>query len=299
MAFLQENRKLYNSNPLTEQMISALDNTERLKILQQLGDKPDYPASIGKKLGLEKQKVYYHFSKLEESKLIEQVEKRELSGGVATIYRPSSEAYHFISGEGRKHSSGLEDVKTRNFLNPLVKNNVLEGSIVVGSPDQHGPDQVRARDGHLAGEIGLELGRHVNTESPKISLDTELVREDDFGKNLLLVGGILTNTVTKKFNSEFKVSFSGEEFPYQRMEINGERYEQPEIGVIQKAENPVENGKKLFMVAGIRNRGTRAAVLGFKDLESIITDIGMKEYYIVRGLDMDGDGKIDSYEVVE
>lgn len=54
------------------------------------------------------------------------------------------------------------------------------------------------------------------------------------------------------------------------------------------------------MVAGIRNRGTRGAVKAFKNLEDITEDYtGGTFYRIVRGLDMDGDGEIDDYEVIE
>lgn len=56
----------------------------------------------------------------------------------------------------------------------------------------------------------------------------------------------------------------------------------------------------MFLVAGVRNEGTEAAVRAFKNLETLIEGYEGGEFYrVVRGLDLDGDGEIDDYEVVE
>jgi len=53
-------------------------------------------------------------------------------------------------------------------------------------------------------------------------------------------------------------------------------------------------------VAGVRNKGTKAAVIAFKNLEKLIEQYMSQEaYIIVRGQDIDGDGEIDDYEVLE
>jgi len=155
---------------------------------------------------------------------------------------------------------------------------------VVGSPDQHGEDQVRARDGHLAGEIGLKLGK--NRLDFETVWDTQVVRDELFDENMVVIGGILTNTVTKKFNEDFPAYFSGDSFPYREIKTPKSEYTDPDIGIIARKENKI-------MVAGVRNTGTKAAVKAFQQEDFD------KDYLVVKGLDLDGDGEIDSYEVIE
>lgn len=300
MAWVFDEEKVYESDSLTDKQFSALSSPERRRIIKLLSREPSYPAEIGNELEIGKQKAYYHFRKLDKANLIKEIGKEEFSGGVAKIYSPTQEAYHYqVSKEGKDYSPGFVETRTKEFFKPLISDSSMNGYLVVGSPDQHGPDKVRARDGHLAGEIGLVIGRHTKTIDERIKLDTEITRDKLFDENLLLIGGVLTNTVTKKFNENFPVHFSGSEFPYQELEVKDEVLEEPEIGVIQRTENPLNEEKVIYMIAGIRNRGTKAAVLAFKDLENMLEKEPTKDYFVVRGLDIDGDGEIDDYEVVK
>jgi len=301
MARVVENGKATEADEITGEVIKALSDETRRNILEEIGSGEAYPSEVAKELGLSKQKAYYHFNKLEDADIIEESRSEEKSGGTATYYRLKSKAYYILLseiGEGLP----VQDISetTAEFLSPLINNGDLNGEIVVGSPDQHGPDQVRARDGHLAGEIGLEIGRYCNSNDRKVALDTEIFRNKAFEENLILVGGVLTNTVTKKFNENFPAHFSGEEFPYREISTPNSTYSEAAIGVVARTEHPEDSEKALFLVAGIRNQGTEAAVRAFKNLEDITEDYSGGDYYkIVRGLDMDGDGEVDSYEVVE
>ena len=260
-----------NEQKLDPQKISALNKDTRRKILETLKEKPDYPASIAKKIGISKQKAHYHFKKLKKSGLIEKIDSKHIEGGKAGIYKP-------------KHSRliyGDEPAKS-NLLKKSF--NSKKGLIVVGSPDQHGEDQVRARDGHLSGEIGIKLGKH--HLDFRTVWDTEVVRDELFNKNMIIIGGILTNTVAKKFNEDFPAYFSGDSFPYREISTPKNTYSDPDIGIISRSKNHI-------LVAGIRNTGTRAAVKAFKEKDF------EKDYLVVKGLDLDGDGEIDDYEVIE
>lgn len=256
---------------LDSKKISALNKDIRREILEILENEPDYPASVAKKIGISKQKAHYHFKKLRSSDLIEKMDSKDIEGGKAGIYRPKHS--RLIYGEDPAKSALLE----KSFDSG-------KGLIVVGSPDQHGEDQVRARDGHLAGEIGIKLGIHrldFNTV-----WDTEVVRDGLFDENMVILGGILTNTVAKKFNDSFPAYFSGESFPYREISTPENTYSDPDIGIISRSENRI-------LVAGIRNIGTRAAVKAFREEDF------EKDYLVVKGLDLDGDGEIDDYEVIE
>lgn len=301
MGRILKSGKLIEAEEIDEEKLKGLSEETRREIMRLLAQAPSYPLAISKEMGIEKQKTYYHFGKLEEAGLIEEIRKEKRSGGMASFYQPTQKAYYMIfSEEGETVPEFHADKSVSEFLSPLIANAELEGKIVVGSPDQHGPDQVRARDGYLAGEIGLKLGRYCDSVEDAVVLDTEVFRDGSFDGNLLLIGGVLTNTVTKKFNESFPAYFSGDDFPYREIETPESKYSDADIGLIAKAEHPEADGKFIYMIAGVRNRGTRAAVRAFKNLEEVIDEYAGGEYYrVVRGLDMDGDGEIDSYEVIE
>ena len=249
---------------LDDRKLEALNSEIRREVLELLREEKDYPASLAEKLDISKQKTHYHLKKLRESGLIE----RENTGKKQIYHIKDSK---FIFNSEPENSKFLE-----NFPD--------EGLIVVGSPDQHGEDQVRARDGHLAGNIGVRLGRLGKKFETK--LDTEIHRGNLFDRPMVILGGILTNTVTKELNDEFPAHFSGESFPYREITTEKETYTDPNIGIITKSDDKI-------LVAGIRNTGTEAAVKAFQDIDDV------EDYLVVKGLDIDGDGEIDDYEVLE
>lgn len=293
--------RIVEAEELDPGKIAALTDDTRRQIVELLAERPSYSSEIATELGIGKQQAHYHFQKLKDADLVEKEREEKKSGGTATYYRTSSHAYVLDLGTGGEQfftpprTSGVE-----NFLAPLVTGGKIEGRIIVGSPEQHGEDQVRARDGHLAGEIGLKIGGYGSSQDISTMLDTEVVRQEAFDNNLLILGGVLTNTIAKRFNDAFPVNFSLDSFPYHEIQTSANNYSDGSIGVIAKAENPEDSEKAIYLVAGVRNRGTEAAVRAFKNLEDLVEDYQEGDFYrIVRGLDMDGDGEIDDYEVVE
>lgn len=285
------------SKEMNGEMIECLRDETRREIISIVAKEPSYPAEIARQLEISKQKTYYHIKKLEEARLIEEERSENVSGGTATIYRASVDAVHLGFRKGETTGFNPVPETIANFLSPVDES---EASLVVGSPDEHGPDRVRARDGHLAGEIGLKLGKYCSPDNISVVEDVELVRDESFDRNMILLGGVLTNTVTKRFNEYFSVKFSGESFPYREIETPESTFSEENIGVIAKTEHPENPDKSVFMVAGVRNKGTRAAVYAFKNLETIIEDYREGEFYaVVRGLDLNGDGEVDSFETVE
>ncbi len=299
--FLRENGELVDTTELDEDKLKAVKDGTRRKILEKLAEKPDYPSNIAEKLGISKQKAHYHFKILKKADIIEKVREEKHSGGLATYYKPVSGGFILdFGGKGEKTDFKKKSGEVKKFLNPLVRHGELNGKIVVGSPDRHGPDQVRARDGHLAGEIGFKLGSYATSNQKTIIKDTEVVNSSNYNQNMLLLGGVLTNTVSKKFNHEFSASFRGEEFPYREIKTPNSSFTGEKVGIIAKTSHPEKSGCSLFLVAGVRNKGTKAAVIAFKNLEKLIEQYMSQEaYIIVRGQDIDGDGEIDDYEVLE
>lgn len=285
---------------LTSEQLEALGNEVRQQILLGVAKQPMYPSEAARKHDLSKQAAHYHFKKLEEAGLVEKTGEEEKSGGKASIYSASAEVYVFDTGaKGEKSFLPQKNREIEKFLEPMLESGEINGTIVAGSADQHGPDQVRARDGHLAAEIASKLGNYGEFHGRAVALDTEISRDDAFDQNLFMLGGVLTNTVAKKFNDSFPAKFTGEEFPYREISTPENTYTGPNAGIIAKTENPENSEKSVYIAAGVRNQGTEAAALAFKDLEKIAPELVEKGYVIVEGLDNDGDGRIDDYEVVE
>lgn len=294
------------SNP---ENLKGLLNKQRWEILKTITERPIYPAEIAKKLKIHEQKVYYHVKQLELNGIIKVINKVEKKGALAKFYAPTS--YGFVLdlpfGDEKlvdfpmsNHSDAL-----RQFLYPHMVNGKFSATIVVGSPDPHGPHQVRSRDGHYAIDLGLFLGQYGSLgKGFSARLDVDIKAEGRTNTNLILVGGILTNIITNDLNTYLPIRFLEDKFPYRSIysQITNKTYSEDNIGIISKISNPNNSEKSVIVLAGNTNSGTKAAVLAF----TRHTDLLLKKYSgednwasLVRGLDMDGDGKIDTVKILE
>ncbi|RLJ02447.1 MAG: hypothetical protein DRP11_03005 [Candidatus Aenigmatarchaeota archaeon] len=290
--------------------LKGLFNRTRWKILEMLAERPRYPAEIAKELGIHEQKVYYHIKQLQNSGIIKIRDKRERGGALAKYF--SLEDYGFALelpyGDEKLADFPVqkEPENLKEFLYPFVQNAQLTACIVVGSPDPHGPHQVRARDGHYGIDVALFLGHYASMpERFSVSLDIDVIAEKRWTEeNLILIGGPLTNILTDKFNPSLPVKFESEKFPFRKLisEKTGEEYTDDSCGIIAKIPNPENPEKSVMVLAGIRFIGTKSAVLGFtRFTKEVLKDYSGEEKWacVVRGMDMDGDGKVDSVEVLE
>ncbi|MDY6789316.1 MAG: helix-turn-helix domain-containing protein [Candidatus Nanohaloarchaea archaeon] len=287
--------------------LKGLMNSTAWDIMRALAEKPRYPAEIAEELGIHEQKVYYHVRKLKENNLIKILSTEGRRGSTVKYYTPTSRAFALeLPGEETPADINLgdRDENMERFLNPLVANGKIDCRVVVGSPDPHGPHQVRGRDGHFAVDLAAALGRYGRTDSEITSLDVDVKNENAYDSNLILVGGYLTNTITSEFNSYMPVRFEQEKFPYRRLisDQTGEVYSDDSMGVVTKIRNPKSQDHFAIVLAGVRSTGTKAAVLSLTRFhEKVFEDYESEENWarVVRGRDMDGDGKIDDIEVVE
>lgn len=288
--------------------LEGLLNDIRWEILKRMAERPRYPAEIAEELGIHEQKVYYHVKQLEEAEMIEVVERREKGGAVAKYYTPTQSAYalELPFGEERLADFSLseEPEELRRFLHPFVANGDIDADIVVGSPDPHGPHQVRARDAYLASDLSLFLGQYGSFQGMKTRQDVDVKNEGDFSGNMILLGGPLTNMVTAEFNSYLPVKFETENFPFREIvsASTGNTYDSDSHGFIAKTPNPENPGNHLLVVAGVRLKGTRAAVLALtENYQEVLAGYEGEDKWgtVVRGKDMDGDGRIDAVEVLE
>ncbi len=200
-------------------------------------------------------------------------------------------------------------MKLRQFLDPFVKNNSFDGRIVVGSPDPHGPFKTVARDGHYASYLTFFLGQYAKLPDEfAIKLDVDIKAEKEEKSNLILVGGPGTNLLTQEINRHLPIRFNM--LPSQQgFLFNGlvspqtqSVYTSDSMGLVAKIRNPWRRENRIMVVAGNKANATKGCVLALaKFSDQVLEKFQDQESYaaVIQGFDLDGDGKVDSIEVLE
>ena len=270
------------------------------KILNLLAKEPMYPIDIAKSLKMHEQKIYYHIRNLEKAGIIKIVKKETRQGATANFYALTEPAFIFKFKDFETTSKISQIRNESGFLEPFIKNGQLDSLIIVGSPDPHGPDKARSRDGYYGMDLALFLGTFLNyVPQFNVKLDTE-VRDEDLQNNLILIGGPVVNKIVEKVNAKLPIRFEDGNI---KSTISNESYPQDECGLIVKAKNPFNKDKYILVVAGKRFSGTRAAIIAFlKDFKKITQgNIHNPSVHakVVEGIDLDSDGIIDDVEFRE
>ncbi len=292
------------AKPMSEKQIKAASSHLAQHILKELAAKPTYPMELAKRLKIHEQKIYYHIHKLERAGLIEIIKKQDVKGTLASIYAPTAPAFVFALKEFTE-AHKVPGVKMRpdEFLSPIIENNELNGVIIVGSPDPHGPEMARSRDGYYGIDLALFLGTFLtHLDELSVRLDTE-VRTEDLQKNLILVGGPVVNVIMQKVNDALPIRFDKEKNWAIKSTISKKEYYADECGIIVKAKNPFNPKKWILVVAGKRYAGTRAVTLAFTRYFSELAKGNSVDptvpARVVEGLDKDADGIVDDVRFVE
>ena len=270
------------------------------RILHLLARGQMYPIDIARALKVHEQKIYYHIRNLEKAGIVKIVKKETKQGATANFYALTEPAF-VIKFKNFESTSKIAQIRNESeFLEPFIKDGQLDALIIVGSPDPHGPDKARSRDGYYGMDLALFLGTFLNYV-PKfnVKLDTE-VREEDFNHNLILIGGPLVNKVVEKVNPKLQIRFEDGNL---KSAVSNETYPQDECGLIVKAKSPFNKDKSVLVVAGKRFSGTRAAIIAFlKDFKKItngnVHNPSIKAK-VVEGIALDSDGIIDDVEFRE
>ena len=302
--------------------IAVFENPERMKpilnrltwkILIMIAEEGMYPMEIAKKLGIHEQMVYYHIRKLAKAGAIKLLRKEEKKGAVAKYYRAAFPAFGVELPFGRQAISAPPfstlDASLRRFLNPIIDDKgSFTGEIIVGSPAPHGPFKTIARDGHYASYLAFFMGNFGRVPDEfVVKLDVDVKAEKDEANNLILVGGPGTNLLTQEVNDYLPIRFNmgpskhgflfGGLFSIDSKNV----YTDDSVGLVAKIVNPWDKGKQIMVLAGNKSIGTKACVIGLvKFWKQVLRNYTDEPFAtVVRGLDLDGDGKIDSVEVLE
>ena len=287
---------------LKSKQIKALGSELAQKILFSLAEKESYPKILAKKLKVHEQKVYYHIRNLEKAGIIEIRRTSIVQGAKANFYALVDPAFVIKFKKFETAQKGPEEEPV-SFLEPFIENGQLNATIIVGSPDPHGPEKARSRDGYYGIDLALFLGTFLNyLPSLHVKLDTE-ARTEDLQNNLILIGGPVVNTVTEKINHKLYVKFDKKNNWAIKSTVSNKIYHSGETGVIEKIKDPFNPKKQILLVAGKRYAGTRAVMIAFlKYFKEIIA--GNKHNNkimakVVEGIDKDSDGQVDDIEVLE
>ena len=295
--------------------LRPLLNETAWQIVKLLRQKESYPAEIAKKLNLNEQTVYYYIKQLKASGLIEVSRTEERQGATAKFFRCNFDSFSLVaSAENAKKAeftsaqgAGKQlDPRLKEFLEPFIVNGRFDAKIVVGSPDPHGELKARARDGHLAVELAAFLGSlSSEINYPLIYLDTQIPSVEKENSNLVVLGGPVTNRLAEELNERLTIRFvsSGGGQWAIKSKASDKEYSEDATGFIEKIRHPNYPNRAILVIAGKRNAGTRAAIIGLiKQTDEMVKPNKFDERLfarVVEGLDVDGDGIIDNIEVKE
>ena len=296
------------------QKLQMILNRLSWKILVMLSEKEMYPLEIAKKLGIHEQKVYYHIRKLAKAGAITVVREEEKKGAIAKYYKAVSLAFGIELPQGYKTIERLSligmDEQIQKFFREFIKEDgAFEGKIVVGSPTPHGPFKTSARDGHYASHLTFFLGQFAKVpEEFAIKLDVDVKAEKEEKNNLILVGGPGTNLLMQELNEYLPIRFNMQ--PSEQGFLFGglvsrktsNVYTADTVGLVAKIVNPWDNTKRIIVLAGNKAVGTKACVLALTSFwKKTLKGYNGEDTFakVIQGFDLDGDGKVDSIEILE
>ncbi|MEM0057634.1 MAG: ArsR family transcriptional regulator [Candidatus Bathyarchaeia archaeon] len=284
------------------------------KILNMLFEREMYPLQIAKELGIHEQKVYYYIRKLAKAGAITIVRQEGRKGAIAKYYRAAAPAFGVELPFGYRlvewATPSWVDEYLRSFFSEFLREDgVFNGKIVVGSPLPHGPFRTSARDGHYASHLAFFLGQFARMpEDFAVKLDVDVKAEKEEKNNLILVGGPGTNLLTQELNDYLPIKFNmqpseqGFLFGGLVSSKTGRVYTADTIGLVAKIANPWDLSKRVIVLAGNKAVGTKACVLALTNFwrKTLERYRGGEPFAVViQGLDLDGDGKVDSIEILE
>lgn len=306
MLLLEQAKEKLLSTPIKEvrpDQIKAATAPLAVKILEHLEERPSYPKAVARALRVHEQKIYYHIRRLEHSGLIEVVRTELVHGSEARLYALTKPAFAIRFSKHAAASMARIGGAPQALLEPFVENGELRSTIIVGSPDPHGPDMARSRDGYYGIDFALWLGTFLRTPSRlHVKLDTE-TRDDDLRGNLILIGGPVVNMITRRVNPKLPVRFDERRHFAIRSTLSKKIYYGDEMGIIVKTKNPFNPKKAVLVLAGKRYGGTRAVILTLltRLQDVLVGNIHKRETLakIIEGIDLDSDGIVDSVNIIE
>jgi len=282
--------------------LAALAHPLAWRIVQELAKRPDYVSRLAKRLRVHEQTVYYHANRLRAAGVLKAATAERVRGSQPSLLVPTAEAFAIaLPGKGAPAAPPPPPEELRRFFLDFSNDGVLDAWIVLGAPTPHGPFLTAARDGPYAVQLGLALGSFLSPRpGMQLLLDTDARASGRVRENLIVVGGPVANIVTQDLNPHLPVRFDWEQ-SWRLRSPGGTSYSEEEIGLVAKIRNPADPGSWALVLAGVHTAGTVAAILAVTGhSRKVLAGYREGEFCaVVRGLDRDGDGRMDDVAVVE
>ena len=135
-----------------------------------------------------------------------------------------------------------------------------------------------------------------------VKLDTEAKAENATARNMVVVGGPVANMLSSEINPMLKIQFKWKNgwsifSAKTKREFNGD-YD----GILAKLRNPWDKEKAIVLIAGLKFEGTKSCIIALTQFYKEVLknyDKNKNFYCLIRGQDLDGDGKVDSVKILE
>ncbi len=303
----RETQRVYNTTLVRPESLSIFSNELSIKIIRELAKQPQCAMDVARKLKEHEQNVYYHLKRMRDAGLIHLVSEENRYGMTAKIYEIVSPVIATKLDEDgykiSKNKSLPSDPEIEEFLDPFIKNAILNSIIVLGEPHQHGRFEGRARDSPYAVDVALFLGIYLHgLNTINYKLDVEIL-EKDLKNNLILIGNSKNNTVVDKINSKLPIYFDENNDWTIVSKLSDKKYGYDYDAVIERIKNPFDKEKEILILAGKRSVALKSAAIAFThNLDEIMKgNINNSKVIakVVSGIDKDGDGIIDSVKFLE
>jgi len=285
--------------------LKPLLNPVSWKIATLLAERPMYPAQVARELRIHEQTVYSYIRRLVKAGLLKVEREEMVKGAVARYYTIpfGAVAAELPKGERKFTVAGAHlTYNARSFLEPFLQDGAFNGRIVVGSPDPHGPEKTMARDGHYAVHLAFFLGQLCKIPSDfVVKLDVDVKTEKEVRQNLILIGGPGTNLLSLDVNKYLPIRFNEKNIWAGLKDNLGRTFNIDRDAVIARIKNPFDPSRVVIVLAGVRAVGTKSAIIGLANFADKVLEgyKGEDNWAVaIRGYDLDGDGKVDSVEVV-
>jgi len=295
----------YESIIIPPNKLTVLHSSLSLKIVKELAKEPGCAMDLARSLNQHEQKIYYHLNKLEEAGIIRQIRTEKRHAMTAKIYDvvcPVVSTKLYNDGQ-LVDEVCLPDRDIQKFLDPFIRNGKINSTIITGNPYPHGKYEATARHGVHSFDFGLFIGKFIKTlRKVNYKFDTQVTNEE-LKDNLILLGSPKTNVITYRINRKLPITFSLRKEWIIKSSLTGKTYDYDSDAVIIKTNNPLNPSKKLLLLAGKRSMGLRTAFLAtinhYKTIMEGNTADRKTIARVVRGVDKDGDGIVDTVRFLE
>ena len=299
-------QRTYDSLMLESKHLGIFSSELAVSVINDLAKQPLCAMDIAKKLKQNEQKIYYHLRKMKDAGIVKLNGTEQRYGMTAKIFKlvsPVISTKLYDKGYDTKTTTRVQDPALEEFLKPFIINKKLNAEIIIGSPTLHGKYEATARDGVHAIDLALFLGKFI--DGPNIRnyrLDVE-VSDKDLKNNLIIIGNPKINSITDRINGELPIYFDMKKEWIITSKLTKNTYNYDHDAIIVRVKNPFDKRKEIILLAGRRSQGLRSAMLAFTRHTSDIMKGNVENEKmiakVVRGVDKDGDGVIDSVTFLE